>query len=76
MCADIWLLPGVTPSMKLEVARCRESFVTLQTSKWLLPVVRPSMKFEFASCREDLVTLQTYIVLLPGVSFDVCLQGP
>ena len=39
MGADIWPLPSVTPSMKLEYASSRESFVTLQTSIVLLPGV-------------------------------------
>ena len=40
MRAEIWLLPGVTSSMKHEVVSCRENFVTLQTPIVLLPGVR------------------------------------
>ena len=39
MVADIWLFPGVSPSMKLQVASFRENFVTLKTSIVLLPYV-------------------------------------
>ena len=39
MRADIWLLPGVSPVMKLQAAGGRESFVTLETSIVLLPGV-------------------------------------
>ena len=46
MGANVWLLPGVSPSMKFEFPSSRENFVTLQTYKVLIPGVNLFMFLE------------------------------